>query len=160
MEHMEERTPTLQLLDSPLQRIKIQLTQTCMFRGAKIDASTLSLYSKRLFKEPIEDVIAALEKIQEMPRKEGELGLPEIGIILAAVASQGFTRRARDANASMTQLVRWKCPECGVFSSGFISPADHDLRRCQGIPKDKRTDCNRNGTRICGAILDVVHRGY
>lgn len=57
-----------------------------------------------------------------------------------------------------TTLARWKCPECGTTQAGFIYPDDHRTRRCQGIPRDRRTDTNARGQRICGAAMVEIHR--
>ena len=52
-----------------------------------------------------------------------------------------------------TTYARWKCPECGIYQSGFIAPEDERPRRCNGIPT-QRTD----GGRICGALMVEVFR--
>lgn len=68
-------------------------------------------------------------------------------------------RLARVARATgQKDLVRWHCPDCGIYRSGFISPNDQFSRRCEGVPKDKRTDTNREGRRICGALMIEVYR--
>lgn len=56
------------------------------------------------------------------------------------------------------ELVRWKCTDCGIYRSGFISPEDQAERRCQGIPKDGRTDTDFRGVRICGAVMSEIFR--
>ena len=159
---MEERTQSSQLLESPsqktkslLQKIKMQLAQTAMFRGAKPEAAMITLYSERLAAESFEDVIAALTKIQETPREEGELALPEIGAMLKAVAVMKSIRVARERAALNLQFVAWKCPACSVTCSGFLSPGSHELRYCQASP---HKSLHASG-EICGTSMNVVYRG-
>jgi DNA-directed RNA polymerase subunit RPC12/RpoP len=118
----------------------------------------LTLYSKRLVKERLEDVVSALEMIQDLPREEGELAFPEVGTILSTVGVCALSRRNRARMAHQTVLVHYRCPDCGVYRSGWIPPDDHAPRRCNGIPRDRRTDNNPDGVRVCGALMDEVHR--
>lgn len=64
----------------------------------------LNLYSKRLEKERFDDVIAALETIQDLPRGEGELAFPEIGAILAMVNVCAVSRQNRARRAEMPHV--------------------------------------------------------
>lgn len=118
-----------------LSRIVLALTQMAIYRRASMDEKTLQLYASRLATERFDDVIAAIETIQEMPREAGETALPEIGAILAMVKVRGISRVNREATADRTVLARWQCPECGVYASGYIRPDDADTRYCRGIPK-------------------------
>ncbi len=56
-----------------------------------------------------------------------------------------------------TYLATWKCIACGRTQSGFITTDDNAERRCAGVPKDRRTDANQNGRRICGALMRCVY---
>ena len=149
---MAEETQSLKLLESPLQRIKVALAQMAMMRSAgRLDASTLNLYSRRLTKERLEDVLAALETIQDLPREEGETSFPSIGEILTVVGVQRVARHNREQLAVKTELARWKCPECGIYQSGFIAPTDYEPRVCRGIPREGKGS-------VCGAVMVQVHR--
>ena len=59
------------------------------------------LYSKRLVKENIEDVLAAIEQIQDLPRTEGELAFPEVGLILDMASMHRTALLLREANKRM-----------------------------------------------------------
>lgn len=126
---------TSKLLDSPLPKIKMALTQAAMFRGAKLDASTISLYSSRLAQEPFEDVIAALEKIAEMPRKDYEPALPEIGTVLGMVDVMRTSRENREKASRDNLLAQWRCPNCRYTQAGFISLDDCKPRYCRRCTK-------------------------
>ena len=128
-----------------------------MLRGTTPSKETLKLYTDRLVKEPLEDVLRALEKLGEQPKKEFESAVPEIGSILALVNVCTIARQNRAEAAKSQRLVRWRCEECGTTRCGFLSYGDALERRCNGIPKDKRTDVNAEGKRVCGARMVVVH---
>ena len=66
-------------------------------------------------------------------------------------------RRATQA-AQPLDLVRWYCPDCGIYVSGFIPLDEHYPCRCQGVPKDQRTDKNAVGQIVCGALMEEIHR--
>ena len=63
----------------------------------------------------------------------------------------------REGDMETNYLARWKCPDCGRTQCGWITADDNAPRRCEGIPKDRRTDANRNGRRICGALMQCVY---
>ena len=113
---------------------------------------TLSLYSKRLAQENVEDVLAGIETIQDLPREEGDLAFPEVGAILSTARVCRVARINREAAAKVTVLVRWRCPECGITLCDWISPSDDAPRVCKGIPSKGPSDV------VCGAIMDEVHR--
>lgn len=116
-------------------------------RGAKIDAQTLSLYGSRLRTEILEDAIAAIEKIAEKKREEGELAFPEIGAILSLIPAMAVARQNRDSLAKDSYRVVWRCPECRIFQTGWIRRTDHQPRICQGAA--------RAGSGKCGAIMQI-----
>jgi len=147
---MEKGKATLQLSLKPSDQIKMALTEMACFRGAKVDTVTLAFYSKRLVQENLEDVLAALRTLQDLPREEGDLAFPEVGAILGMVGVCAVSRHNREQMGIRKDLVRWHCPECGIHMSGFISPLDREPRACKGIP--------REGSGICGAIMNEVHR--
>jgi hypothetical protein len=109
----------------------------------------LELFSARLEKENLEDVVPAIEKIQYREREEGENAIPEMGAILAEVASCARLRRDREANGSKTILARWQCPSCGVSSCGYIAAGDRTQRYCKGIPKGPHA-----AAEICGGSME------
>jgi hypothetical protein len=128
-----------------------------VLRGAPPSKDALKLYTDRLAQEPLEDVLEALGKLGEQPKKEFESAVPEIGAILALVHLCTLARQNRDAATKSQRMVRWKCEECGTTACGFPSTSDALERRCNGIPKDNRTDVNAQGKRVCGARMVVVH---
>jgi hypothetical protein len=143
---------TLKPFDSPSQKIKIALTELACFRQAKVEAGTLIIFAKRLVSENLSDVLEGLRKLQERRREEGETAFPEIGSILAAVAAAAGRRKAAASLATEQVLVRWRCPDCGIYKSGFISPTDHQPRTCSGIGR-----AGHSGER-CGKIMAEVDR--
>ena len=80
---LAKETQLSKLSDSVLPRIQMALAQMALLRGTKLDKMTLSLYSKRLAQENVEDVLAGIETIQDLPREEGDLAFPEVGAILS-----------------------------------------------------------------------------
>jgi hypothetical protein len=109
-----------------------------------------------------QDVLLALGKLSEMKRGDYEPGLPEIGAVLAMVDVERIARENRSTLKQTERLVRWQCVENPAHTlSGFPS-ADAPLnRRCQGIPKTRRTDWKpEDGRPICGAQMKVVHDDY
>ena len=139
-------------LDNALPRIQMALAQMALLRGTRIDKEQLSLYSRRLAKENPEDVIAAIETIQDLPREDGDLAFPEVGQILAVTGVQAAARHSRELAAQNKILAMWKCPHCGTVTSGFISPLDREPRVCRGIPKVGEKD------QICGEIMEQHYR--
>lgn len=135
-----------------LPRLMLALTQLAIFRGAKMDKTLLTLYSKRLAQENPDDVCVALKKLEEVPRKEGETALPDIGTILAAVELERRARVVRMTSLDEERLVRWRCPECNVTCCGFVKYGESRLRYCRGIPRRK----NYRPGEVCGATLDVI----
>lgn len=140
-----------------LDRIKIALTQMAIFRRAEMDKPTLSLFSKRLEQERPEDVFAALHKLEELPRQEGEPALPELGTLLAMVRAEGINRQHRTNAANDLELIGWQCETCRRSVTGFFPRAANkatEPRYCQAPPQ-------RQGSRsgeICGGEMRVVHR--
>jgi hypothetical protein len=127
--------------ESALPRIQMALAQMAILRGAKLDKETLSLYSRRLVKERIDDTLAAIEQIGEMERKEVDPAFPPLATILAVVGAQAVARHNREQLAIKTLLACWRCPQCANTRSGWIPPTDHEPRKCQ-----------------CGAVMIEVHR--
>lgn len=111
------------------------------------------MYGVRLAKEPLEDVLLALEKLAEMPRKEYEPAMLEIGAVIALVKTCTLARHNRIEQERKPFLVRYQCPDCHVFASTFTSADDFRPRQCHGIPRDRNS-----GKRICGAVLVEVYR--
>lgn len=138
-------------------QLKMALAQMATFRQAVIDTSTLKLYSARLANERFEDVIAALEHIQEQPRAEGETALPEIGTILALVGVMAVRRVNREGAAKDLEFIAWRCSSCKIVTTGFyprLAKKALEVRHCQRASQ-------KTGARpgeICGGNLQVVHR--
>ena len=136
--------------------IRAALTELALYRQAKVTDETLKAYCARLGKENVDDVLGAIRTIQDLPRLEGELSFPEIGVFLAITGALAIARQNRQAvAANKTTLVRWHCPECGIHFSGFTSAEDFRDRRCQGFSKDKEVTFPR---KICGALMEEDFR--
>jgi hypothetical protein len=56
-------------------------------RGGEMSEMSLKVFSAGLSKEPFEDVIAALERIGNSPRRDHEPACPDYGTILLSVRS-------------------------------------------------------------------------
>lgn len=82
--------------------------------------SALELYSAKLAQEPVEDVIAAIERMQELPRQAGEPSLPEIGVFLAMTRTAGCARENRIISRTGEAIVRVRCTNCGREYSVYI----------------------------------------
>lgn len=95
-----------------------------------MDKETLNYFSSRLAKEPFEDVIAAIEKIQDQPREPGETALPEIGALLALVKAMGVARINRINSAGKNTFVGFTCPSCKLSTSGYVTDDDYRTRYC------------------------------
>jgi hypothetical protein len=153
-----KRTETPKISSAEAKRqVSAAFVNCAVLRGAPPSKDALKLYTDRLVQEPIEDVLLALEKLAEQPKKEFESAVPEIGAILGLVHTCTLARQNRDTATKSQRLVRWKCEECGTTACGFPSTSDALERRCNGIPKDNRTDVNAQGKRVCGARMVVVH---
>lgn len=125
-----------------LTRIRTALTELALFRQAKVTEETLKIYSVRLGKENVDDVLGAISTIQDLPRLEGELSFPEIGVFLAVAGSMAVQRENRASlDAKRTTLAGWKCPDCGTAMSGLIAADDERPRKC-----------------VCGALMEQIHR--
>lgn len=138
-------------------RLKIALVQMATFRQATMDASTLKLYSARLGSERFDDVIAALDHLQEQPRQEGETALPEIGSILTLVRVMAARRANREAAATDLEFIAWRCPACKYGVSGYFPRS----RNRASEPYYCQTASRRTGSKpgeICGATMLVAHR--
>jgi hypothetical protein len=130
------------------------------FRGSKAESDQLVMYSNRLASKipeigEVEDVIAAIEKVADMPRESGELAFPEIGTLIALSTVMKVQRRNREAAASERHLVRFHCRTCGVQTAGFLLRGDEEVRVCRGLARiDKR---RVSMAEICGGIMDLIH---
>lgn len=144
---------------SPLTRIKLALTQAAMLRGAKLDPETISLYSARLAREPFDDVIAALEKLGEMPREDFEPALPEMGALLAMVRSAGIARANREMAAKDLEHIAWQCMSFPGHTCGDYFPKERkrhlETVYCQA--PSRRAGASKG--EICGGNMRVIFRG-
>jgi len=105
-----------------------------------------------LSKENSTDVVAALQKIAEMPRAEYETAVPEIGTILAMVSIEKTSRENRTTQKTSERLVRWQCPSCKAVQSGFPSTNDQLDRRCY----KKFWNEQQRRALECGAQMEVT----
>lgn len=63
-------------------KIKVALAEMAVHRGTFAPEHYLNVFSRRLAKEYLPGILAALEKISDMEPREGETLLPSIGKIL------------------------------------------------------------------------------
>ena len=128
-----------------------------------MDREALRLYSTRLAKERLEDVLMALEKLAEMPRGEFESLMPGIGGILAVVAAMAEARRARSKPQEYYQ--QQACPVCGSIV-GMMRPVLEQFRTwcapCQSyrkiIPED--LELTPNEWQLLCVELDTIYREW
>src|SRR5208282_2240111 len=114
------------------------------------------------------DVIPAIEKIQELPREEGQTALPELGVILAMARTMEVARHNREESVRDMLVSRWECPKCGTVQSGHVSPFDNTPRICRsqydGKPRQKAGTTGRltrfllPSGETCGAVMDQISR--
>lgn len=151
--------PSKNSLANSKQSIANQLTETAIARGGKMDKESLRVYTNLLSVYPAEDVVTALEQLARMKRNDYEPAIPEIGALVEMVKVATVARQNRSALKKSERLVRWQCTENPAHTlSGFPPSSDSLERRCQGIPKDRRTDWRPGeGRPICGAKMKVVH---
>lgn len=116
---------------------------------------SVDLYSSRLSKEPLEDVLVALEKLSEMPRREYEPAIPDIGGLIALVQTITIARRNRLEIERDKKLVLWECPTCGHRISGWFNLSSDLRRQCQSLYGPKGTRQVLPDKQICGAIMDI-----
>jgi hypothetical protein len=126
-----------------------------------MDPTSMRLYTARLSRENSTDVLAALQKVAEMPRAEYETAVPALGTILAMVAAEETARKNRTVAKQSERLVRWECPTCLVTLSGFpTSSEDVTNKRCQSKYKPFTRGERRHESlplgQICGARMNVV----
>ena len=154
---MENKTPNQASRTSPLSRVKTMLQATATLRGQKMDVDSLSLYANRLAKEPIEDVESALEKLSEMPRREYEPAIPEIGGLLSLVKVMTVARH----NRMRENLPVWQqqvCPKCGNIVGHHVPKGEQGRTWCvpcqsyRKIMPEDLTLTNEQWEFICDAL--------
>ena len=120
-----------------LSEILLALTQLAMMRAATVDTPTLKLYSRKLEKERSDDLFAAIAKIGELPRSEGDAAFPSIGTILAMVGVMRVARQNRE-RAEREGYQQQVCPDCGGVV-GMVRPRGEQFRTwcvpCQSYRK-------------------------
>lgn len=136
---MERQVQRSSHFENPSVRIKMALAEMAICRGAALEKEHLLLYSRRLDRENLEDVLTTLNKIQEMPRREGELALPELGAILELVRFEGNARTRRERARTPSMLVAWKCPVCRATMNNWVPPNSDLDRICR-----------------CGKLMDAI----
>lgn len=117
-------------------KIKTALTAAAICRGAKLDAATITLYSTRLAKDALQDVLFALDRLSEMPRGEYESALPDLGALLALVETCRISRQNRAEMEHNKRLFYFNCDHCGHNESGHYAPSDPrvcEVRICKSI---------------------------
>jgi hypothetical protein len=136
-----------------------------IFRQAVIDTAALELYTGRLIHFNVQDVLAALKVIEDLPREEGRTAFPEIGAVLEEVRRQVNLRLAHADAARNKIMTIWQCPDCRVTMTGFLERGASMERRCESrmIPFSQRNKGDAFGHglpmgQICGAAMRVVHQ--
>lgn len=143
--------------DSQTENLVRALQMVAYARQATPTPGALKYIAERIREFDFADVVKVCGTLAEKGREPGESAFPPLHDFLEPLRNLQ-AKRAISPELDKTTLVRWQCPDCRVFTSAFVVPADHRDRRCQGIPRDKRTDENPNGLRICGAILEELFR--
>jgi chromosome condensin MukBEF ATPase and DNA-binding subunit MukB len=139
---------------SKLTKLRSALTDMATLRNGTLTKESLRLYSQRLAKEEITDVLAMLETLGEQKRTEFEASIPEIGVMLALTRVEETARRNRDEVAKSERFVRWKCPVCGATLSGFPTRNDSLDRYCE-----KKASLNELGNPVeCGTPMNIIFK--
>jgi hypothetical protein len=122
-----------------------------------------------LSREIEEDVIDALEHLAEMPRKEYEPALPDMGTMLSLIEGCAIARRNRQNIKSNKRLFYFTCDYCGYSESGFFAPSDPKLDKviCRSMYGPTGSRKVLPFGQICGREMKVeefkpyegMHRG-
>ena len=151
-QHKRTETPRISSAEAKRQ-VTAAFVNCAVLRGAAPSKDALKLYTERLAQEPIEDVLLALEKLGEMPKKEFESAVPEIGAILALVHTCTLARQNRAEVAKSQRLVRWRCDACKLTVTGFPASNDALDRRCYRKVWDQKQEQSFK----CGTQMTVIH---
>lgn len=116
-------------------KIKEALRMAAVARASKPDIAILTVLANRLSNEPEADVLDALERLSEMPRKEFEPALPDMGTLLAMVQGCAVARRNRENIQDNKKLFYFTCDVCGFSQSGFFAPSapETQKRHCRSM---------------------------
>lgn len=128
------------------------LNSLSMARRAAIGSAELGYFASKLSHFPFDDVCEVCATFATRKREVGEPAFPLLGDFIGELAK--LSRKDRAKSQALETLTVWRCVDCGVTCSGWTHPHDERERRCQGIPRTKRTD----GQRICGGLLEIVMR--
>ena len=129
-----------------------------------MDSSTVSVYARKLTKVNFEDLISALETIAGLPRREGELAMPEVGAILAATTAATVARRNR-IKVEQEYHQQQVCPKCGGIVE-MMRPRGEQFRTfcapCQAyrkiVPEDMAL--TEPQWRMLCAEVDIIHQNW
>lgn len=144
-------------LCSPKKTIRNALVEMAMLRGATPAKELIERYCVRLSAENEADVLAALAKVAEMARHEGELAFPELGALIALVNCEAVARRNREA-AAREVYQQQICPKCNSVV-GMMVPVGAQMRAwcvpCQQyrkiVPEDMELTAEQ-WAAVCGAL--------
>lgn len=109
-----------------------------------MDSLTLKLFSRRLAKERLDDVLAACQKLAELPREEGQPAFPAIETVLSMVGLMAVARRHRESPPKF--LVCLQCQTCGYRASNHFARAESLPANCEAI----------SGGVKCGGYMAVM----
>jgi hypothetical protein len=123
-------------------------------RSAAIDPVTLNLYGNRLSRAIVEDVhledvLAAIEKIADSPREEGQPAIPEVAAVLSLGVVMSVQRIKRQKLTGRGYWVRFECPVCGLRASGLRGMSENRPQPCKGIALV--------GMGTCGGTMKIIH---
>lgn len=144
--------------DPQKRRIADAVGDCAVLRGGTATKDQLRLYPLVLAKEPLEDVLATLDKLGTMERAEYEPALPECPAIVAMVRTCTQARINRAESARDLELVGWRCRACHGTVSDYFPKARNvreEVRYCQRPARQVRVGANSG--EICGGNLDVIH---
>lgn len=117
-------------------RVGFALGNCATLRGGTLDKETLKLYTAKLIRYDVDDVMLALEKLSEMPREEYQSAIPDIGGIIALVQVCRNARINRAEADKNKKLFYFSCSICGHSESAYFIPTDPRLDRkriCKSI---------------------------
>jgi hypothetical protein len=155
---MENRLTSSQSSEN-LKIIKSGLSKMAVCRGADPPREAIEFYAHRLAKENLEDVVAALQTIEQLPRGPGDLSFPELGAVLAVVGTEAVSRANRTRLANQRFYVRFYCKTCGNATTGFLTLEDDRPRTCPSpygplVPVGQKRHYLQVG-EVCGEIMEI-----
>ena len=123
-------------------RIVVALAQLATMRGGEYSQMTLETFAAGLSKEPFEDVIATLQKIEESPRRERETACPDFGTLLVAIRSiRHPLRHLREIVGRLARIYGVTVDEetLAEYQAEAGNRTDEDLDKALGVLRGDET---------------------